>query len=83
MERINELELQKETLEKAYKEKEELANAIANDIALMEQLINAKREYNKARNELVSIAEKYKAVLGELNNEHEKIVEQEEKAENC
>ena len=37
METINELELQKANLEKAYKEKEELANAIANDIALMEQ----------------------------------------------
>lgn len=79
METINELELQKANLEKAYKDKEELANAIANDIALMEQLINAKQEYNKVRNELASIAEKYKVVLGELHNEHEKIVEQEEK----
>ena len=59
--------------------KEELANAIANDIALMEQLINAKQEYNKVRNELASIAEEYKVILGKLHNEHEKIVEQEEK----
>lgn len=79
MEIINELELQKANLEKAYKDKEELANAIANDIALMEQLINAKQEYNKVRNELASIAEKYKVVLAKLHNEHEKIVEQEEK----
>ena len=83
MEKINELELQKANLEKAYKAKEEQATAIANDIALMEQLINAKQEYNKVRNELANIAKEYEVVLGKLHNEHEKIVEQEEKAKNC
>lgn len=69
MERINELELQKANLEKAYKDKEELANAIANDIALLEQLINAKRELANVRGEMNNIVAKYNGICKAIEEE--------------
>lgn len=76
---INELELKKAELEKAFEEKKKQAQALTNDIVLMEQLIMAKREHGKVLEEMQKIAQEHGKVCAEIEAEKVKPVEEEGK----
>lgn len=83
MEKLNELELKKAELEKAFEEKKKQAQALTNDIAVMEQLIMAKRELNKVTGELNGIVAEHGKVCAEIEAEkakESKPVEEKEEA---
>lgn len=81
MEKLNELEARKAELEKAFEEKKKQAQALENDIALIEQLLAMKREHGKTLNELNGIVAEHGKVCAEIEAEKAKPVEvKEEKA---
>lgn len=64
--KLNELEARKAELEKAHTAKQAYAKALANDIALAEQLIAMKREHSKTLNEMNEIAQLHSKVCAEI-----------------
>lgn len=73
--KINELETKKAELEKAFEEKKKQAQALTNDIILLEQLLTAKREHNKVISEMNEIAQEHGKVCAEIEVEKAKPVE--------
>ena len=67
--KLNELEAKKAELEKAFEGKKKQAQALANDIVLMEQLLLTKREHSKTLNEMNEIAQLHSTVCAEIDAE--------------
>lgn len=70
--KINELEARKAELERAFEEKKKQAQALTNDIVLMEQLIMAKREHGKVLEEMQKIAQEHGKICEEIDAEKAK-----------
>ena len=66
MEKLNELEAKKVELEKAFEERKKQAQALASEIAIMEQLLMTKREHSKTLNEMNEIAQLHSKVCAEI-----------------
>lgn len=69
---IKELETQKTEFEKAFESKKQQAQALANDIALIEQLIAKKNELNKVIGELQAIGQEHEKVCKAIEEEKAK-----------
>ena len=76
--KIDELEARKAELERAFEEKKKQAQALTNDIVLMEQLIMAKDEHRKVMGEMERIAQEHGKICEEI--EAEKTKDKPEKA---
>lgn len=79
--KLNELEARKAELEKAFEEKKKYAQALTNDIALMEQLLVSKREHSKTMNEINEIVQEHGKVCAEIEAEKAADKPEEEKKE--
>lgn len=69
---IKKLETKKTEFEKAFESKKQQAQALANDIALIEQLIAKKNELNKVIGELQAIGQEHEKVCKAIEEEKAK-----------
>ena len=69
---IKELETKKAELEQAFESKKQQAQALTNDIALIEQLIMKKNELNKVIGELQAIGQEHEKVCKAIEDEKAK-----------
>lgn len=69
---IKELETKKTELEQAFESKKQQAQALTNDIALIEQLIMKKNELNKVIGELQTIGQEHEKVCKAIEEEKAK-----------
>lgn len=75
MDKLNELELKKAQLEQAFEEKRQQAQALSNDIMLIEQLITKKSELNKVVGDINAIKQEYDEVCKGIEAEQAKAEE--------
>lgn len=66
---IKELETKKAELEQAFESKKQQAQALTNDIVLIEQLIAKKNELNKVMGELQAIGQEHGKVCKAIEEE--------------
>ena len=69
---IKELETKKTELEKTFESKKQQAQALTNDITLIEQLIMKKNELNKVIGELQAIGQEHEKVCKAIEEEKAK-----------
>lgn len=69
---IKELETKKAELEQAFESKKQQAQALTNDITLIEQLIMKKNELNKVIGELQAIGQEHEKVCKAIEEEKAK-----------
>ena len=78
MDKLNELEVKKAELERAFEEKKRNAQVLMHDIELMERLLMAKDEHRKVMGEMERIAQEHGKICDEI--EAEKAKDKPEKA---
>ena len=69
---IKELETKKAELEQAFESKKQQAQALTNDITLIEQLIMKKNELNKVIGEMQAIGQEHEKVCKAIEDEKAK-----------
>ena len=70
--KIDELEVRKVELERAFEEKKRNAQVLMHDIELMERLILAKDEHRKVMGEMERIAQEHGKICEEIESEKAK-----------
>lgn len=70
--KIDELEERKAELEKNFEIKKKQAQSVANDIAILEQLIQKKNELNKLITDIEEIGKEYTKVCSEIEGQENK-----------
>ena len=70
--KIDELEVKKAELERAFEEKKRNAQVLMHDIELMERLLMAKDEHRKVMGEMERIAQEHGKICEEIESEKAK-----------
>ena len=72
---INELELKKAEIEQKFEQTRKKAQDLANDIALIEQLLAMKGEYRKTMNDINELMQQHRRVCLDIETEKQTIDE--------